>query len=176
MTPSPENSKIQTQTCLAFKTVRLELCSKPIQTQNQFPPNRASLSLKTEPIFPQSRWLIFPKSVAHFPKVGGSFSQSRWLILPKSVAHFPKVGGSFSQSRWADFPKSVAHSPKVGGAFSQSRWLIFRKLATIHGRSRFCFSERNHFFLKRDVNHSATSSCIPIACPREIVAACCSSR
>jgi len=32
--------------------------------------------------------VIFPKSVAHFLKVGGSFSQSRWLIFLKPVANF----------------------------------------------------------------------------------------
>ena len=66
--------------------------------------------------FHASPELIFPKSVAPFPVVGGSFSQSRWLI--------------FSQSRWLIFPKSVVHFPKVRGAFSRSRSLIFPEAVT----------------------------------------------
>ena len=44
-----------------------------------------------------------------FPKIGDRFPQSRWLIFPKSVAHFPKVGDRFPQSWWNIFIKSVAH-------------------------------------------------------------------
>ena len=50
--------------CLAFKTVRLELCPKSSR----------------------KRSLFFPKSVADFHQIGGWLSQNRWRIFPKSVA------------------------------------------------------------------------------------------
>lgn len=58
--------------------------------------------------FSQSRWLIFPKSVAGFPKVCGRF-------FSKSVADFPKVG--FPQSQWLISLKSVTDFPKIGSGF-----------------------------------------------------------
>ena len=56
---------------------------------------------------------------SHFPKIGGSFSQTRWLIFPKSVVHFPKSVADlwFSQTRGLISPKSVADFPKVGSSF-----------------------------------------------------------
>ena len=102
---------------------------------------------KTGGRFSQSRWLIFPKSVAGFPKVCGRFSQSRRLIFPKSVAGFPKVCGRF-------FPKSVRFS-KNGDGFPQSRWLIFPKSVTDFLRSvtdfpttEPVFQKPNQFFTK----------------------------
>ena len=93
--------------------------------------------------FPQNRWLIFPKSVADFPKIGDRFSS-------KSVTDFPKVGGSFSESRWLISPKSVTDFlkvgdgfPKVGHGFPQ-KWRIFLKtepgfihIVFLHNRGRF---------------------------------------
>ena len=69
----------------------------------------------------QSRWLVSPKSVTDFPKVGDRFSQSRWRISPKSVTDFLKIGGRFPQTRGqislksvTDFPKSVTDFPEIG--------------------------------------------------------------
>ena len=74
-TPSPKASKIQTLTCLAFKTVRLELCPKPIQNPSQFFPKTELPEVGRW--FPQSRWLTSSKFAP--------FSQSRWQISPKSA-------------------------------------------------------------------------------------------
>ena len=60
--------------------------------------NLFRISMRRRSSFPQSRRLIFPKSVAHFPKVGGWFSQSRWLISPKSVPDFQKAWLFFTKS------------------------------------------------------------------------------
>ena len=118
-TPSPKTSKIQTQTCLAFKTVRLELCPKPIQKPSNFSP-------QTEPVFPQNgacfshtRSQFFPKTKPIFPKNQASFSQR-----PNQV--FPKNGASLSQKRSLFFPntETVFFSqtepvfPKHGASFS----------------------------------------------------------
>ena len=126
MTPSPKPSKIQTQTCLAFKTARLELCPKPIQKPSQCPPQngascpkigvcfsqtRSQFVPKTEPVFPKKQSLFFPKN-------GVGFSQKR--SFPKSVAGFPKIGDGFPQSRWLVSPKSVADFPKIGDGFPQN--------------------------------------------------------
>ena len=144
MTPSPKPSKIQTQTCLAFKTARLELCPKPIQKPSQCPPQngascpkigvcfsqtRSQFVPKTEPVFPKKQSLFFPKngvgfsqkrsfpkSVAGFPKIGDGFPQSRWLVSPKSVADFPKIGDGFS-------PKLATDFPRVGDGFPLSTYL-----------------------------------------------------
>ena len=115
-TPNPKTSRIPTQTCSTFKTVRLELCPKPIQKKSQFSvfPNTEMFFFKNEACLSQKPSLRFQKSVTDFSKVGGSFPQSRWLI-------FPKVGDGFPQSRWLISPKSVAHFPKVCDGFPQSR-------------------------------------------------------
>jgi hypothetical protein len=44
--------------------------------------------------FPKKRSMFFPKTETVFPKNGAS--QSRWLVSPKSVPDFPKIGGGFS--------------------------------------------------------------------------------
>ena len=91
------------------------------KTEHVFP----NKFFKTE-IFPengasQSRWLVSPRSVTDFPKVGDRFSQSRWRISPKSVTDFLKIGGRFPQTRGqislksvTDFPKSVTDFPEIG--------------------------------------------------------------
>ena len=85
--------------------------NKFFQKRRFFPENGAS----------QSRWLVSPKSVTDFPKVGDRFSQSRWRISPKSVTDFLKIGGRFPQTRGqislksvTDFPKSVTDFPEIG--------------------------------------------------------------
>ena len=101
-----------------FKLFYLMICFEiiyfefPCVAGAHFPKISGSFSQKVGGSFSQSRWLIFPKSVAHFPKVCRWFSRSLWLIFPKPVADFPAVGGWFSRSRWLIFPKSVAHFPK----------------------------------------------------------------
>ena len=77
--------------------------SKPIQKPNQFNPQTAPKNgtcfsqKKNGACFSQKRGMFFPKTEPAFPKNGACFSQKR--ISPKSaksVAHSPKVGGSFS--------------------------------------------------------------------------------
>ena len=109
-TPSPKTSKIQTQTCLAFKTVRLELCPKPIQKPSNFSP-------QTEPVFPQN---------------GACFSHTRSQFFPKTKPIFPKNQASFSQRPNQVFPKN-------GASLSQKRSLFFPNTETVffHKRSLF---------------------------------------
>ena len=89
-TPNPKTSRIPTQTCSTFKTVRLELCPKPIQKKKQanflFSQTRRCFFFKNEACLSQKPSLRFQKSVADLPEVGGNF-------FPRSVADFPKVGG-----------------------------------------------------------------------------------
>ena len=123
----PKHQKSKPQTCLVFKTVRLELCRKPIRKPSQLSPNRATFSPKrnhfvpkTEPVFPkngacspQKRSMFFPNTEHVSPKNGAS--QSRCLISPKPVADFrwriSKVGDRFPQNRWRISPNSVTDFP-----------------------------------------------------------------
>ena len=110
VTPSPKTSKIQIQTCLAFKTVRLEFCPKPIQ--------------KNEPIsvFRQTRGIVlgashnwrrisqksgtdFPKIGVDFPKIGNHPRQEQVLFL--RMEPFFQREMSITQQRLTAFPLHV---------------------------------------------------------------------
>ena len=64
------------------------------KTEPLCPKNGACFSQKRNKFFPKKRSMFFPKTEAVFPKNGAS--QSRWLVSPKSVTDFPKIGGWFS--------------------------------------------------------------------------------
>ena len=105
-------SDTQTQTCLVFKTVRLELCRKPIQKPNQFPSNRAGFSPKRNhfvPKTPKNGACSPPKRSMFFPTWNRFFPQPKH-VFPKKTAHvFTNV---FSRKR--SFTKRAADFSKAG--------------------------------------------------------------
>ena len=108
-------SDTQTQTCLVFKTVRLELCRKPIQKPNQFPSNRAGFSPKRNHFAPKTpkngacsppkRSMFFPTWNRFFPQPKHVFPKKRHMSLPM---FFPENG--VSQNGRQISPKLVAES------------------------------------------------------------------
>ena len=108
-------SDTQTQTCLVFKTVRLELCRKPIQKPNQFPSNRAGFSPKrnhfapktpkTEPVLPQNGACFSQHGTGFSRNQSTFFRKKRHMSLPM---FFPENG--VSQNGRQISPKLVAES------------------------------------------------------------------
>ena len=103
-TPSPKTSKIQTRTCLAFKTVRLELCPQA--------------NPKTEQLFPSNRASFSPKRSLFFPIHGASFSQKPSQFFPKTKPVFPKDRTRFS-------PKTEPVCPKKRSLFFPNTETVF---------------------------------------------------
>ena len=102
---SPKPSRFFTKTGLlcpkdgACSSQKWGMCSP--KTEHVLAKNEACFSQKRNMFFP----INFSKNGDFFPENGAS--QSRWLVSPKSVTDFPKVGDRFSQSRWRISPKSV---------------------------------------------------------------------
>ena len=92
-------------------------------------PKPSHFFTKTEPLCPKDGACFSQKRSLFFAKNGAS-QPGRWLIFPKSVADFPKVCGWFSQKSVTDFPKIGDRFPqfdgfraKVGGWFS-AKWMV----------------------------------------------------
>ena len=65
---------------------------------------------------------------AHFPEVGGSFSRSRWLIFPKSVTEFRKIGDGLPQNRrWVSLESVPDFLQKPNQIIAQNRSLFFAR-------------------------------------------------
>ena len=104
--------------------------------------------------FPQSRWQIFPKSVADFLEIRGRCSRNPCQIFPKSVADFPKICGRFSQNPWQIFSELSANYPSSCLALAKgapkhrfkkkschpTKHHVLATAATAHNCSTFCFS------------------------------------
>ena len=93
--------------------MKLELCPKPIQKPNQFPPKSSSFFPKPKPVCPKDRtgfsqkWnCFFSKVSGWFPHIGGWFPHNR-TCFPKTEPIFHQNRSQFfllEQSRF--FPKT----------------------------------------------------------------------
>ena len=86
--------------------------------------------------FSQSLWRI-----SKIPKIGDRFPQSRWLMSPKSVVDVPKVGDGFpknwwqiSQNRWLIFRKLVTIHGRSGFCYFSGRNRFFREMSITQQR------------------------------------------
>ena len=92
--------------------------------------------LKSVADFSQSLWRI-----SKIPKIGDRFPQSRWLMSPKSVVDVPKVGDGFpknwwqiSQNRWLIFRKLVTIHGRSGFCYFSGRNRFFREMSITQQR------------------------------------------